>query len=484
MPRLHWSKRRALWTLMGLQKMLPTKPLKLVGPFTLWRHLRRRVMLLAATVIPVTHVNAQAGVASLDALLARADSLNPSILAARERVTAARARIGPESTLPDPMLMAGIQNLPLSRDATGMGDSRPGDPMTMRMLGISQTLPYPGKLRLRRQSAEYDARAAAAEMDATRLDVERTVRSQYFELYYLDKAIEIVERNRQVLSDVVQVTEAHYAAGTGGQQDVLKARVDAARLGETASELLERRRATVAELHAALDQPGDTTVPSASIPARIADAAVAHDVSQIRFSSQTLGARVADWPLPSLDELQDQAAKQSPALRATGARLQAQATRLALARKASLPDIDVGVQYGQRSYRPDMISAQVSVPLPLHRASRQRQEVAETSADLAAMENEKRAQINSVRLQVARIVSDLERERTELALYVKAILPQGSAAATAALASYQAGKAELLSVLDNQNTLFTYQTAYYRALADFAKSLAELEQVVGGEVLR
>jgi len=32
--------------------------------------------------------------------------------------------------------------------------------------------------------------------------------------------------------------------------------------------------------------------------------------------------------------------------------------------------------------------------------------------------------------------------------------------------------------------LFTYQTAYYRALVDFAKSLAELEQVVGGEILR
>ena len=37
---------------------------------------------------------------------------------------------------------------------------------------------------------------------------------------------------------------------------------------------------------------------------------------------------------------------------------------------------------------------------------------------------------------------------------------------------------------DNQNTLFTYQTEYYRALSEFAKSLAELEQVVGSEVVR
>ena len=466
--------------------MAATQLFRLIRPSAKALRIRWAAIALASAMATAT-TNAQKAstdVPQLDALIARADSLNPSIHAARERVIAARSRIGPESTWPDPMLMTGIQNLPLSRDAAGMGDTRPGDPMTMRMLGISQTVPYPGKLELRRQSAEYDARAAGAELDATRLEVERTVRSQYFELYYLDNAIEIVDRNRGVLSDIVQVTEAHYAAGTGGQQDVLKARVDAARLGETASELLELRRATVADLNAALDRASDATVINASIPARIADAAVARDVSQIRFTSQTLGARVADWPLPSLAELQDQAVKQSPALRATDARLQAQASRLSLARKSSLPDVDLAVQYGQRPYRPDMISAQVSIPIPLHRGSRQSQEVAEASADLAAMEADKRAQTNSVRAQVARIVSDLERERTQLALYSKAILPQGSAAATSSLASYQAGKTELLSVLDNQNTLFTYQTAYYRALADFAKSLAELEQVVGGEVLR
>jgi outer membrane protein TolC len=185
-----------------------------------------------------------------------------------------------------------------------------------------------------------------------------------------------------------------------------------------------------------------------------------------------------------LAELQDLAVKQNPLLRASEARGQAQQARLSLAQKGSKPDIDLSIQYGQRDYRPDMISAVVSLPIPLHRGSRQQQEILEARSDLVATEADRRAQINSVRAQVAKLVSDIERERTELALYVKAILPQGSAAASASLASYQAGRSDLLSVLDNQSTLFTYQTAYYRALADFAKSLADLEQVVGGEVLR
>ncbi|MDP9278453.1 MAG: TolC family protein, partial [Gemmatimonadota bacterium] len=91
--------------------------------------------------------------------------------------------------------------------------------------------------------------------------------------------------------------------------------------------------------------------------------------------------------------------------------------------------------------------------------------------------------VNKVRAEVARLVSDLERSRTQLALYAKAILPQGQAAVAASFAGYQAGKSDLLSVLSNQATLFEYETANYRALTDFAKALADLDAVVGGEVL-
>ena len=82
------------------------------------------------------------------------------------------------------------------------------------------------------------------------------------------------------------------------------------------------------------------------------------------------------------------------------------------------------------------------------------------------------------------LLSDLERDRAQLALYVTAILPQSRGGVTSALASFQSGRASLIAVLDLQNTVFTYETAYYRVLADFAKSVAELEQVTGTEVLR
>jgi outer membrane protein TolC len=191
-----------------------------------------------------------------------------------------------------------------------------------------------------------------------------------------------------------------------------------------------------------------------------------------------------DSPIPPLAELQDLAIRENPTLRGHEANVAAQSARVELARRAFKPDFDVSLQYGQRNQRPDMITAEVSIPLPIHKRARQDQELAEARADLAAMESDHRASVNSIRAQVARLVSELERGRTQLAIYSKAILPQGSAAAQAALASYQSGKTDLLTVLDNQNTLFTYETEYYRSLSDFAKNLAELEQVVGSEILR
>jgi outer membrane protein, heavy metal efflux system len=452
-------------------------------------HILPLLISFAAITLPARPARGQVANA-LVALVARADSANPTVQAARDRVTASVARVRPAGVWADPMLMAGILNLPLASETAASagghgstGPTVPGDPMTMKMIGVSQTIPYPGKVSLRRQAAEREVDAATANLDASRLAIDREVRTAFFELAYIDRALAIVERNRSVLADMIQVTEAHYASGTGGQQDVFKVRVEAARLGATASSLLEERRATSTELNATLNRDDTTSIPPTLIPDQIVRAAVSADPSGVRFATQTLGARTVDSPFPPLAALQDLAVRQNPTLKANEANIAAQASRVELARKESRPDVDVSLQYGRRNQRPDMITAEVSIPLPIHKRARQDQEVAEARAELSAMESDRRAKINAVRAQVARLVSQLERGRTQLAIYAKAILPQGGAAATAALASYQSGKTDLLTVLDNQNTLFTYETEYYRSLSDFAKNLAELEQVVGSEIL-
>ena len=418
------------------------------------------------------------GDVQLDALIAEALERSPLTSAAADRIAAARARIRPAGTRADPSITAGLIQIPVRKP------SLTDDNFTMLMAGITQNFPYPGKLALRTRAAELDAVAARTTLDAARLGVVRAVKDAYYELAYLTEALAIATRNQAVLVGVVRVTEALYGTGTGSQQDVLKARIETARLAETASMLEEARRAALAEMNAARDRDSNTPVSNATIPERVARAAIAADIATVRFAAQTLGARVADSPFPALAVLQDAAVRNSPMLREHEARIAAQAARVELARKDYKPDFDVSLQYNHRVAFPDLLTAQVSIPLRLQKSAKQDQGVAEAVAELSALEAEHRANVNAVRARIATLLGDLERNRTQLALYVKAILPQSRGGVTSALASFQSGRASLLSLLDLQNTVFTYETAYYRSLSDFAKGLAELEQATGTAVLR
>jgi cobalt-zinc-cadmium efflux system outer membrane protein len=414
----------------------------------------------------------------LDSLVARAIATSPAIRAASMRVDAAGARIGPATARPDPMFIAGIQNLPISRPGFS------SDEMTMKVIGASQTIPYPGKLALRRAVAEREADASRVAVEVARRRVVREVRDAYYELAFLDQALEITQKNEDVLGTFVRTAEARYGTGVAGQQDVLKARVEASRLAETASDLTEQRRAALARLNAQLTRASDAPIAQAQIPATLIRAAAGDSTQEPMFTSAALGARAAGSPFQLLADLQQLAIDQSPELREHEAMIAAQAARIEVARKDYLPDFDVSVQYGQRNKLPDMVSVGVSVALPVQRKQKQDQVVVEASATLAALHEEHQAKVNEIRAEVAQLVSALERSRAQLALMRRAILPQASASLASALASYQVGKVEFLTVLDNQSTVFMYETEYYRAIADFARNVAELERIVGAEVLR
>lgn len=417
------------------------------------------------------------GSATLDSLIAFARTANPSIRAAAARVAAAHATIGPAGARPDPMLMAGVLDFPYGKP--GFSDN-----FTMNVLRVTQTFPYPGKLSLATRAAEEDEAAARAALKQQQLDVERDVRNPYYELAFVRRAQKILQHNAEVLGGLARITEVQYSVGKSAQADVLRARVELARLGDEAAGLAGEERAALARLNAVLNRPSATPVAMAVIPQRIARLAVADSGPHVHFTSAALGAAAADSPLLTVDSLEALAIAHSPMLRAHEARIAAQGQRLELARKAHLPDFDITLEYDQRPQFRDYVSFFVSVPLRLQRKRKQDQEVVGARAELSALEAEHTADVDAIRQEVATRVSDVERERTRLALSIKAILPQAHATLESATASYQVGRVDFSSLVDAQAAVFNYETAYWRSLTDFAKALAELQRVVGAGVLR
>lgn len=438
-----------------------------------------RIAALAAAVLSIVLApGATAQETELAALVEAARAANPEIAAADRAADAARARAGAAGTLPDPRLAAGVTNALVSDPLSSQ------DMMTMRMVQLGVMLPYPGKLGFEKEAARWMLSAAEAERQAVELRVVADVKRAYYEIWFLDRALDVVRANEELLSDFVTVTGTRYGVGTGGQPDVLKAQVERTRLGDELLDLERRRATAVAELNALLDRPSPTAVPSPSLPADVERAAVPPPGSEVRFTAIAVGEVEPAGPIPDLATLQRAAEVSNPRLHALAARVEAGRAAARLAELAALPDFDLMVGYGQRSGREDMASVSVSVPLPLFKGRKQDALAEAANADVAALEAERLALANEVRADVARLHAALLRTRDRVALTRDGVLPQARASLESAIAGYRVASVDFLTLVDNQATLFRHELDYHDLLAGFARDLAALEQTVGKEVLR
>lgn len=445
--------------------------------FMLWA-----VALVAAVLFPFPArpaLGQEAGPADLAAVVARVGAANPQIVAARHLAEAARDRAKAAGLLPDPRLGVGLTNAlvsdPLSSD----------DFMTMRMVQLGAMLPWPGKLDREAEAARWRVAAAVADREAVERRVVAEAKRAWYELWFLDRALEVVRENHALLADFVEVTEVRYGVGTGAQQDVLRARVEATRLGDEALDLERRREGTLAGLNALLDRPAAAPLPAPGMPERITHLAALEPGTPVRFTAAALGAsREAAGPIPALDDLLRAAERNDPRLRGLDARIAAAGAEARLADLAALPDFDLTVGYGQRSGRQDMVSVMVSAPLPLFKGRKQDPLAEAAESEVGALAAERAATVARIRADVTALRAALIRTRERLALLREGVLPQARASLESAVAGYPVATVDFLTLIDNQATLFRHELDERRLLADFGRDLAELERVIGTEVIR
>ena len=374
---------------------------------------------------------------------------NPMLRAARFSATAAAQRVGPAGALPDPQLQLGLMN----RMASEFGST--DDPMTMNQLQLMQMLPWPGKLGNARRAARHGAAAAVADADEQARMLAADVLMAYFEAAYADRALAVMERTRGLLRDFLTVATTMYGVGTGVQQDVLRAQVEVARMGEEITRMAQMRIAAAARLNARLGREATSPVAALELPDEPPD------------------------DLPPADSLIAWALASRPALRAGAERVAAAEASLRAARREILPDFQFGAQLQRRPAFPDMVSFMVGVNLPVFAGAKQipmRREMAAmrdmSEADLLNLRNETIARIVETRARAA-------QDRSLGRLYRGSILPQARSAVQSALAGYRVGRVTFMQLLDNQMTVNRYETESYRLLADYHQAVGELEAVVG-----
>ena len=394
--------------------------------------------------------------AQLQELIAEAARNNPEIRAASNERLAARHRVSPAGALDDPMLEAGVINAPWPNLRLNRED------MTMKMLGLSQRFPFPGKRDLKRDVAAKDAESVAYAYQETVNRVARDVRVAYFELAFVAESARLVENNKQVLEQFLKISESRYAVGQANQADVLKAQTQLSRMADELIKLGRERRVIEAELTLAL---GRESAAGAPVPAAL---------------------RLREAPL-QLEALRETALTQRPQLLGLRSLVDRSGKALDLARKDYYPDFDVKLSYGQRDRAPDgmrrdhMVSFTVAINLPVWRESKRDPRVAEAIAMQYQSMDMYQAQLNELSSKMRQQVANAEQSLKSARLYDTGILPLARLAVESSLAAYRVNRVDFLTLLDNQMTVLNYEVSYASALSSYNKALAEIDLLTGAQ---
>jgi cobalt-zinc-cadmium efflux system outer membrane protein len=195
--------------------------------------LSRSISVILLSVVLAAHAFAQESptthtgpITRLSELLAEAEKNNPQIEAARQGWQAAKQVPTQVSTLPDPQFNLQHVSVGSPRPFAGYTNSD----FAYLGLGVSQDIPYPGKLRLKGEIAKRDADVSHQQIESVRRAVLADIKGTYFQLAYLSKTLAILEEDGELLKQVEQAADARYRSGMGTQQDVLQAQLQKTKL--------------------------------------------------------------------------------------------------------------------------------------------------------------------------------------------------------------------------------------------------------------
>jgi outer membrane protein, heavy metal efflux system len=319
-----------------------------------------------------------------------------------------------------------------------------------------QMLPFPGKraamelsLLKRREMAEADTKTAG-------LDLADRVKTSFFELYLVDRKIEVNREGAVLTQRMLDIARKQYELGLVSQASVLRAESELGRYSVDSAGLVQERTSMAAMINALCNRPVNTVV--APTPA------------------------IEPAPLAlSIEKLLALAEKNRPELSAMRSEQAMQDAESAASRKEYLPDFMVKATYKQMSATPDGWGLMIGATVPVapwsigSHAWAVKQSAFAGQSTQARYENMK-AMIES---EVASALGRNNAGQERAAITVKVIIPKARQALESAQASYRTGKEEMLMLIDIQRMLVMAELDYQMAAMDVLAARARLERAVG-----
>ncbi len=380
---------------------------------------------------------------------------NPSLEAAFYEWKADAERIGQAKSLDDPRFEYKYY---IEEVETRVGPQR-------QSIGVSQSLPWFGKLALKGQIADHKAAASAQKYEAAKLALFFEVSEAYYEYYFLGQAISTTNENINLLKHIEDVAIARYKSSKSSQPDVIRIQVEILRLEDRLAAFNDLKTAHISRLNTAMNRPVDAGL---EVPQSI---------------------ELYDIAIPD-EQLIGLAQSSNPRLKALDADIKVAKQSIELAKKMYYPDFNLGIMMidtdDSRIGSPsdngkDPVIATVSLTIPLWHG-KYSAGVREARNRYFAAANNKTNTANSLNTQLKSALFKYRDAMRKIDLYARSLLPKASQSMNVTEVDFRGGKADFTSLIDSQRILLEFSLSYRRALADKAIATAQIAMLTGGAV--
>jgi outer membrane protein TolC len=397
-----------------------------------------------------------AGERPVDEYVRFALSQNPQIQAQRKRVDAAAQRVPQAASLEDPTFE--VMGFPFENYAQQTAGGR-----MQANLTLAQEVPWFGKLDKQAEAAEAEVDMARAELTAAELEIVEQVKRAYYELYYVQRAIEITGHSRELAESFARIADTKFRTAQVSQQDLLRAELEISNIDTELVRLRQEQQSAQARLARLMHVSPETPVRALTV---LPPEQIPQDLN--RLYSQAIAAR--------------------PELHAQLAAVRRDRYATDLARLQYFPDVRFALGYGPMTTSGalaptadgvDNVSLGFMANLPIYHG-RLRAGVHEAESNVVASARE----YDNLRDQTQEEIKDLFAQATSqqelLRLFIDEIVPKADQTLQVSITAYEANDIDFLQLIDNWQQLLRYQLMQQQLEAQLRQTLATLERTVGG----
>ncbi|MCB0327622.1 MAG: TolC family protein [Bdellovibrionales bacterium] len=387
----------------------------------------------------------------LQEYVSEAVSSNSGLKASFEVYRAAKQDIRSIGTLPDPKFT--YANFIRSVE-TRVGPQE-------HKFGITQAFPWFGTLSLKSEIADDGARSLLYRFEAERLSLIQKVKHTFYDGYYLDRSINIIHQNLELISNLERVTRSRYRTGVGQFSDVIRSQVELEKLKDQLTTTRDLKIPLAERFKALLNRPSKEAI---IWPTTIPTPREKGNISRVKELLAQYNPQVK-----SLDALAEREQK-----------------NIRLAKKDGLPSFMLGFDYivTGKAQAPivdsgkDPIAAMITLDIPLWRGKYSAQ-VSEAKSNELAARKMREETLNQLYAELSQAVYEYSDAIRKIDLYQTNLIPKGKQSFEATKRGYEAGKASFSDLIDSERLLLEFQLAHEEALTKANKAKASIDMLVG-----